>query len=182
MRKFKYNKEFWDLMEGLNTETATRINRILWNFVRGLNLRIVLDYGAGLDLLRKFAPRDVTVDSYDIGEYPIEYTGIVHDSYDLVFLCDVLEHVPDFQVLDDIFSKTEYILATVPILPLGKKMKDWKHFKYETGEHLHYFTERSLDLFFEARGFALVKSGYPEVECGIREDIYTALYKKEKGD
>lgn len=178
MKKFKYDKQFWKLMKKLNIRTARRINEVRWDFVKEIKPKIVLDYGAGLDLLRKYAPEGVEVDTYDIGDFPIKYTGIRHNFYDLIFFCDVLEHISDFRVLDEILGKTKYVFVSVPILPKGRKLKGWKHFKYNTGEHLHYFTERSLELFFEVRDFEIIKYGYPEVECGIREDIYSALYSK----
>jgi len=176
---FRYNKEYWKTISKDYEKTAKKLNKVRWNFVKELKPKIVLDYGAGANFLTKFSPKGVLVDSFDIGEFPIKYTGIRHTSYDLIFFCDVLEHIPDFRVLDKIFKKTRYVYISLPILPDGKKLRGWKHFKFDTGEHLHYFTKESLNLFFEARGFKLIKSGYPEVECGIRKDIYSAVYKKE---
>lgn len=176
---FQYNKEYWNLMKKLNIDTGKIINGVRWNFVKEFKPKVVLDYGAGLNLLKKYAPNGTIVDSFDIGNFPIKYTGIRHKKYDLIFFCDVLEHIPDFRILDEVFNKTKYVFVSVPILPVGKKLDGWKHFKYDTKEHLHYFTKESLDLFFEARGFKLVKSGYPEVDCELRSDIYSAIYKKE---
>jgi len=174
---FQYNKEYFKTISEAYEKTAKKISKIRWNFVKCIKPKIVLDYGAGANFLTRFAPKGVKVDSFDIGNYPVKYTGIRHKSYDLIFLCDVLEHIPDFRILDNIFEKTKYIFVSIPILPRGKRLKTWKHFKFETREHLHFFTKRSLDLFFEARGFKKIKSGYPE--CPPREDIYSALYQKE---
>lgn len=177
---FQYDTEYWNYMKKLNIRTGKVINGVRWNFVKKIKPKVVLDYGAGLNLLTKYAPKGVVVNTFDIGNFPIKYTGIKHKSYDLVFFCDVLEHIPDFSVLDDVFTKTKSVFVSVPILPFEQKLEGWRHFKYETKEHLHYFTKDSLDLFFLVRGFKLVKSGYPEVECGVRKDIYSALYEKEK--
>ncbi len=173
---FQYNKEYWRTISSAYLKTAKRVSEIRWDFVKEINPKVVLDYGAGANFLSEFAPGGILMDSYDIGDFPIKYTGIRHKFYDLIFLCDVLEHIPDFRELDDLFSRTKYVSVSVPILPEGKKLKGWKHFKFNTGEHLHYFTERSLDLFFEARGFEKIKSGFPENE--IRKDICSVLYKK----
>lgn len=177
---FQYNKEYWKTISKDYKETAKILNKVRWDFVEEIKPKIALDYGAGASFLTKFAPKGVTVDSFDVGNFPIKYTGIRHDFYDLIFFCDVLEHLPDFRLLNKLFRNTNYVYVSLPILPRGRKLVGWKHFKFDTNEHLHFFTKGSLDLFFEARGFKLIKSGYPEVECGVREDIYTALYKKKK--
>ena len=165
---FRYNKGYFKTISDNYIKTAKKINEIRWHFIKETKPKVVLDYGAGANFLTKFAPRGVTVDSFDIGNYPAKYTGIRHKHYDLVFLCDILEHIPDFRVLDDIFKRTNYVFISVPIFPEGGKLKDWKHFKFETGEHLHFFTQRSLDLFFEARGFKKIKYGCPETQPGLR--------------
>ena len=175
----QYDEKYWNSISIKYEKTAKIINTIRWSFVSFIKPKIVLDYGAGACFLSKFAPKGIIVDTFDIGKFPVKYTGIKHKRYDLIFLCDVLEHIPDFRVLDyqkKIFSRTKYIYVSVPILPKGKKLKNWKHFKFRTGEHLHFFTKESLDLFFEARNFARIKSGYPE--CRLRKDIYSAVYKK----
>ena len=170
----KYNKEYFRLISDTYKTTARIINQIRWDFVKEIKPKIVLDYGAGACFLSKYAPKGVVVDTYDIGDFPVKYTGIRHKSYDLIFLCDVLEHIPDFREFDYLWEKAEYVYISIPILPKGRELKTWKHFK--PGEHYHYFTERSLDLFFEGRGFENIKSGYPE--CKIRSDIYSVLYKR----
>ena len=174
----KYNKQYYKTIEKDYEKTAESISKIRWSFVESLNPKIVLDYGAGACFMSKYAPKGVIIDSFDIGDFPIKYTGIRHKYYDLVFLFDVLEHIPDFRVLNDIFEKAKYVCVSLPILPKGRKLRKWKHFKYKTGEHLHYFTKRSLDLFFEARGFKRIKSGFPE--CPPRFDIWSVIYKKNK--
>jgi len=176
---FQYNKEYFKTISKDYNKTAKKMNKVRWDFVKEIKPKIVLDYGAGANFLTKFAPKGIKIDSFDIGKFSVKYTGIRHNKYDLVFLSDVLEHIPDFRVLDKIFEITNYFYIATPILPLGNKLEGWKHFKFKTGEHLHFFTKRSLDLFFEARGFKNIKSGYPEVECGLRKDIYSAIYKKE---
>jgi hypothetical protein len=125
----------------------------------------------------------VVVDSYDIGkigdaDYP--QTGIRHDHYDLICLWDVLEHVdwanaPDADILEWM-GKADNIAITVPVLPLGKMLDGWKH--YKPGEHLTYFSIESLTQFIEQQGFTLTKKGTPE--CPPRADIYSFLFARIK--
>lgn len=175
---FKYNKKYWNLMVRQNQKTAELINSVRWGFVKNINSKVVLDYGAGPDFLSKYAPKGTIVDTFDIGDFPIRYTGIRHKKYDLTFFCDVLEHIPDFGALTDVFKNTKHVYVSVPILPKGRSLKNWRHNKFSTGEHLHFFTKDSLDLFFAVRGFKRIKAGYPEVDCNVRKDIYSVLYKK----
>lgn len=178
---FHYDKKYWKTISTKYLNTAELVSKIRWNFVRKTKPQLVLDFGAGANFLTKFAPKEIVVDSFDIGDFPMKYTGIRHKYYDLIFLCDLLEHIPDFRETDYLFKMTNYIYISLPILPKGKSLKGWRHFKFESGEHLHYFTPRSLDLFFEAREFKKIKSGYAESKpLGPRSDILSVLYEKTK--
>ena len=171
----QYDDTYLDIMRARNYDaTAETINRARWEFMAGLRLRTVLDYGCGLGYLAKFAPAGVVVDTYDIG--PFEQTGIAHDAYDCVCLFDVLEHIPDFRVLDVVFDAADFVCVSVPMLPCGFAIDQWKHNKFASGEHLHYFTRDSLELFFAVRGFVRVREGRPEEPT--RTDIYTALFRR----
>lgn len=167
-----YTQEYYYKLLRQNSSTAEKINRIRWEFVDDIRPRVVLDFGAGVGWFKAFAPAEVQVDTYDIGPYP--QTGIRHEHYDLVTLWDVFEHIPDHSVLSEIFSRTNYVALAVPILPEGKELKGWKH--YKPGEHLHYFSIRLLDELMKCYGFVKVKQGAPENI--IREDIVSLLYAK----
>lgn len=176
-----YNKKYYNNLLKKHYSTAKLINTIRWNFVKELKLKTVLDYGCGCNFLTKYAPRGITVDSYDIGKlndksYP--QTGIQHEDYDLIFFNDVLEHVdwennPDKDILN-IIERTKYVYITIPIYK-GENIKEWVH--YKPGEHLTYFTEKSLDNFMLKYNFKLIKKGW--VECPPRKDILTGVYKYE---
>ncbi|MFW5745999.1 MAG: methyltransferase domain-containing protein [Nanoarchaeota archaeon] len=172
----EYDLQYIECMHNEYSETAQLINQIRWNFVKEVSPRMVLNYGCGCNFLAKCAPEGVVVDSFDVA--PCEQTGIRHDEYDIIFLNDVLEHIdwedaPDAQI-ENVLGHTHYVMVTVPILPEGQNLEKWKH--YKPGEHLTYFTEGSLDAFFEQRGFEKVKSSY--AECPPRKDILSVLYRK----
>ncbi len=162
-------------------ETAELINHARWEFVAEFDFRLVLDYGCGLGFLSVFAPEGVEVDSFDIGTTEdgqrCPQTGIIHPHYDCVFFMDVLEHVPNPLVLNPILAMTDYVCVSVPMLPDGVSIESWKHNKLKSGEHIHYFTRKSLEQFFAVRGFARVKEGRPEEV--VRQDIYSAVFWKE---
>jgi len=148
--------------------------------VKEVKPRVVLDYGCGCGFFAKYAPPDVVVDTFDIGPYP--QSGVRHEHFDLTSLWDVIEHVswadnPDLQILDAI-SRSDYIAITTPVLPTGNVLEKWRH--YKPGEHLTYFTQKSIVEFFRFLGFRCIKSGYPESRPdGPREDIISLLFKKD---
>ena len=177
---FKYDAAYLELMRSRNyAETAEVINRARWEFVAEFGFRVVLDYGCGLGFLSHFAPDSVVIDSFDIGRMedgePYPQTGIVHHRYDCVFFMDVLEHVAAPRVLDPVFNMTDHVCVSVPMLPDGKDIAGWRHNKWRSGEHLHYFTRDSLEQFMAVRGFVRVKEGVPEQV--VREDIYSAVFR-----
>jgi hypothetical protein len=137
---------------------------------------IVLDYGSGVGWFRAFAPANTVVDTYDIGQFP--QTGIRHESYNLLTMWDVLEHLPNLKEIEPYLALTEFVALSVPIKPDEVALNKWKHFKPR--EHLHYYTEEILDYVFQSYGFDKVKSGTPE--CPPRSDIVSILYRSSKND
>jgi len=182
MREFDYDAAYFENMLHMYSGSAGKIAETRWDFVKEAGARTILDFGCGCNFMTIFAPDGTDVDSYDIGhidDNPYPQTGIRRDHYDLVLFHDVLEHIdwennPDAKI-EEIVQKTRWISVTVPMLPDGQPLEEWKH--YKPGEHLTYFTGESLDKFFEERGFVKAKSGYPE--CPPRIDILSVLYRRE---
>lgn len=181
----QYDWKYYEHMLEMYSPTAQKIVGMRWSFVYDIlkEIKNVLDYGCGCNFFSMFAPPNIQIDSFDIGhingrQYP--QTGIRRKRYDLITFWDVLEHVdwiqfPDANILS-MMQKTKYIAATVPVLPEGQSLKEWKH--YKPGEHLTYFTKETLNLFFSTNGFSLVREGYPE--CPLRLDILSVLYKRKE--
>lgn len=174
--RFQYDLSYWDTMIRQNSSSAKVISRIRWDFVSDVKPKVVLDYGSGPGWFRAFAPENILqVDTYDIAPWP--QTGINYKYYDLVTFWDVLEHIPDLDVIRSFLVHAKAVAVAIPVLPEGKNLETWKH--YKKGEHVRLFTKVSLQEFFKKFGFRLIKSGYPEVDCGIREDIFSSLFKKK---
>jgi hypothetical protein len=135
---------------------------------------VVLDYGCGVGWFSAFKPSpQIVVDTYDI--MPVPQTGIIHDQYDIVTMWDVLEHIPDFTELHDVFAKTNFVVISIPIKPEGLEWNKFHHFK--PAEHLHYYTKDLLEAMFDMYRFKLILSRQPE--CPPRTDIWDMVFKKE---
>lgn len=44
----KHNKKYWNLMIKQNQKITELINSVCWNFVKNINSKVVLSYGAGM--------------------------------------------------------------------------------------------------------------------------------------
>ena len=173
--EFNYDINYWNTMIRQNSSSAETISKIRWDFVSKIKPKIVLDYGNGPNWFSAFAPQDIEIDSYDIAPWP--QTGINHNNYDLITMWDVIEHIPDLKVLEPLLKSAKAVALATPVLPKGKDLKTWKHYKPD--EHINLFTKETLQDYFRKFGFRLIKSGYPECDCGIRQDIFSALFKKK---
>lgn len=181
-----YDNAYFQYMESRNIQTAKIINTRRWNmlFNHAKDIKTVLDYGSGLNLLSQFAPNNICVDSYDVGQLsdntPYPQTGIQHEKYDAMFLCDVIEHVdwinhPDENILK-YMNLSNYIYISLPVLPPNQDLKKWKH--YKPGEHLTIFTENSIKSFVCDRNFDILETNY--IECPPRQDIISLVVKNVK--
>jgi hypothetical protein len=164
----EYDLEYFEKMLRQNSATAEEICRLRWNWVDFVHPKTVLDYGSGVGWFRAYRPSGVEVYTYDIGNFP--QTGIKLMMYDVVCFWDVLEHLPDFRMIEPILALARNVAVSVPIIE-GELMES-KHFK--PGEHLHYFTQKSIRSLFANYGFAAMRSGTPE--CPPRKDIHSFLF------
>jgi len=168
----KYDINYYEKMLRQNSKSAERISRVRWKFISPLNPKYVLDYGSGVGWFRAYRPEGVKVDTYDIGDFP--QTGITQSFYSVVCFWDVLEHMANLSEIEGILNMTNYIALSLPVKPDSQPLRSWKHFK--PGEHLHYFSEQSLDDIFEKYNFNLLLKGKPE--CPPRKDILSLVYQR----
>jgi len=168
-----YDINYYEKMLREYSGTAEHISKIRWDWISDDNPKSVLDYGSGIGWFRAWRPSGVEVYSYDIAKYP--QTGIDLRVYDVVCFWDVLEHVPDFTKVEPILRLAKCVAVSLPMKIGLDDFSTWKHFK--PTEHLHYFTEETLDAMFRKYGFHRKKMGQPE--CPPREDITSTLYRRK---
>ena len=168
-----YDLEYHENMLRMYSKTAEDISRIRWEWIAQAQAKTVLDYGAGVGWFRAYRPPGVTVHSFDVNPAAPQ-TGLELIIYDVTCFWDVLEHVPDFSVIEPVLRLSDYVACSVPILPANQELLTWRH--YKPGEHLHYFSIDSLVALFKRYGFDLVK--HAQAECPPRVDITSFLFRR----
>jgi SAM-dependent methyltransferase len=69
------------------------------------------------------------------------------ETWDVVTFFDSLEHFADLAPVRDVCSRAQWVIVSLPRMPLEfPSDRDWRH--YRPGEHLQYFTEKSLKTLF----------------------------------
>ncbi len=86
------------------------------------------------------------------------------NSFDVITMFDVLEHVADpskaIGIVDGKLKRGGYLVLTLPIIDFpGAKIMN-KRWHALIPSHLNYFSKNALKLFFEPRGFEIVKINY----------------------
>lgn len=167
------------------------MSELRWDFIQsGLGLgrgsRILdVGYGNGAFLKRAEAAGmaifGIDLHTEDFGIPVVDFdTDLV---FDLICFFDSLEHFPDFAPI--LGLKASCAVVSIPDTPnfILHDPGSWRHFK--PGEHLHYFSHRSLDMFMANWGLPVkLLEGHPEdgirgmlkVHSDAYDNIYTAIY------
>jgi SAM-dependent methyltransferase len=171
------------------------MSEVRWRFIQS-HLALptkskVLDIGYGNGAFLKRAREagmeiyGIDVHTEDFGIPTTNFDTNVH--FDLICFFDSLEHFTNF---DPIFRlSAEAAIISIPNRPdtLLESPRSWRHFK--PGEHLHYFSDNSLDRIMRRWGFThRVTEGFPEdvlrgkllIDQKLTDNIYTAIYTRGK--
>jgi len=176
-----YDVDYYYNLLRIHTQTAKDIVDKRYKFIEKNILNkeripdpTILDFGCGVGFMKVFAPDWVhQIDTFDI--LPVPTTGITRESYDIIMLYDILEHLKDFTEIQSIVKKCKYVVVTVPMKPDNVTWKDYRHFK--PGEHCIYYTHDLLEYTFEWMGFELIANGKPE--CPPRLHVESFVFKKK---
>lgn len=103
-------------------------------------------YGKG-DLVHAAAAAGFDAWGYDIHRrnFGVREVNLAQDrsTWDVVTFFDSLEHFPDFEIVRSLLRRSRSVLVSLPLPPASfPRDRSWKH--YKPGEHLHYFSEKSL--------------------------------------
>lgn len=169
---------------------AREMSALRWRFIQmHLDLPVgsnILDIGYGNGAFLKHArAAGMNIFGIDVHSEDFGIPNVTFDTdlcFDLICFFDSLEHFPAF---DPIFGlRSHHTIVSIPNTPdlILTRPAAWRHFK--PGEHLHYFSRRSLGLVMDAWGFSKLTEGFPEDELRGKltidqrsfDNIYTAIY------
>jgi hypothetical protein len=128
---------------------------------------IYLDYGAGWGLFVR-RMRDLGFDFHYHDAYSanlfargFESPPSPPSSYELVTAIEVVEHMPDpLDALAGLRQVTENILFTTEVVPEpAPAVSRWWYYTPEHGQHVSFFSRRSLQLVARNLGYNLYSSG-----------------------
>lgn len=172
-----------------------KMSALRWQFIqRHLNLSAgsnILDVGYGNGAFLKHAlSAGMNIFGIDVHTEDFGIPNVTFDtnfSFDLICFFDSLEHFTAFESI--IKLRSRHVIVSIPNTPdfILTGPEAWRHFK--PGEHLHYFSRRSLDLLLDGWGFPQkVADGFPEDELRGKlivnrrqlDNIYTAIYTRRE--
>jgi len=130
--------------------TTDFMSHLRLGFVRSIHPQPgrLLDVGYGngsfLRLAQKAGYDVYGNDVHGCGEkYGIREVSLNGEAWDVVTFFDSLEHFESLELPRQICRNAHAVVVSVPCLPDAEQdISTWRH--YRPGEHLHYFTERSL--------------------------------------
>lgn len=192
IKPFKYDpdyiQKYFDYGEKENHLSFLRLGFLLGSVEEKITSLLDVGYGSG-SFLKACTNHISNCYGHDITgiNVPNNVTfveDIFENEYDVITFFDVLEHLPDINIIQKL--KCNYIMISLPWcynFEDKEWFRNWKHRK--PNEHLHHFNKNSLIKFFEKHKFECLKCG--NIEDTIRKDsnnpdtnILTAVFKKDK--
>lgn len=190
-----YDREYLSYYEDLSDRTIKlgyqRLGWLLGRLGRIPDSVLEIGYGTGTFVEAASITGVRTCVGCDVARYPlpagIEFRTLqeaLTESWDVVAMFDVLEHIPDLTFLRQL--KTKYLAIAVPYCRWAELGDDWfRDWRMRLpDEHLHHFDPDSLTAFLKQYGFRCEEMN--TFEDGIRlrpgetgPNILSGLFRHE---
>lgn len=174
---------FGNYVQREDTEIANKLNdaRIATSHKYA---NCILDIGIGSgEFINKSKVKTYGFDINEAGINWLKEKGLFVDPYINVpadvngwSFWDVIEHVPEPQVLFSCIPSGHYVFVSIPIFEDVTAVRKSKHFK--PNEHYYYFSRNGFVIFMEDSGFRFIEWNEDETTAG-REGIMTFTFKKK---
>lgn len=175
-----YNSQNDSLVQG-NTYNHL-VEAFLSDFLRGTDISI-LDWGGDTGINTPFGDRSSVVHIYDPSNKPVELESAVNiyankgflDSYQLVVLANVLEHVPcpdeTLKELLGFMTSDTVLYVEVPFEKIQARAQKEPPYSLESQklhwhEHINFFSELSLQNVLQRSGFQILSMSVAEIDSG----------------
>lgn len=175
-----------------DSRPVREMSEVRWQFIQS-HLRLppgsrVLDVGYGNGaFLKRAREAGMTIHGIDVHTEDFGIPTVDFDTdltFDLVCFFDSIEHFPVFEPIFQLAAR--HVIVSIPNTPatILSNPRAWRH--YKPGEHLHYFSRKSLDLLMRQWGLTKVTDGYPEDQLrgklmmghAMTDNIYSAIYAR----
>jgi hypothetical protein len=129
------------------------VARVTEALVRGERLGHLpaLDYGGGYGLMTRFVrDRGIDMRTYDPYAKNLFAQGFegapADEQYGLISLVEVLEHLTDpVEVVAELAQHAQLVLVSTILVPPGlRNLRDWWYLLPDLGQHITFYSERSL--------------------------------------
>lgn len=112
-----------------------------------------MDWAGGYGIMTRLM-RDEGFDFYHEDPYctnifALGFTTTPHMKYSFITAFEVIEHLTDpFCTLTELFERSDTILFSTQLVPKTsiQSSEDWWYFSTESGQHIHFYTEKSLQI------------------------------------
>jgi hypothetical protein len=177
-----YDQDYFDRFDcNARTPLGQALMRARCDFVERHYYGPLIDVGIGsgafIELRNHLGQMTYGYDVNPAGIDWLEQRELLIDPYvtafDAMTLWDVIEHIPDFQLL--LANVREWLFLSLPIFRDAEHALRSKHFRPD--EHCWYFTVHGLVSAMNACGFALVRESKIETDLG-REGIGTFAFRR----
>lgn len=153
----------------------------------------VLDWGGDTGVNTPFRGRTGLHHVYDISSRPmvakavrVDREWMLNESYDLIVLSHVLEHIPDPKAMlaevVTVMKSGTYLYLEIPHEEFIRlRETNPKLLKRHWHEHINFFTQESLDQLLEVEGLEIVARAENEVNVAARDAIIISILSRLKG-
>jgi len=118
-------------------------------------------YGALTRMMRDKGFDYYTTDAYATNLLAPGYEGDESSSYDLVTAFEVVEHISDpVAELEKLAAVNDRLFFTTRLQPaIPPRPSEWYYYALESGQHITFHTQRSLEVLAERLGYQLTSNG-----------------------